>query len=109
MGWGWSGSGWVTLPDGGDGWRNSAAACRAQLRSSAFHTSNLERDSRCSLYLRTDYGARTSMLGRVEPLDDSEESAELVAAFARKHGQVRITPPEGTESGCFHSLLELAP
>lgn len=57
-----------------------------KLRASAFHTANLNRDNRCSLYLRSDFGARTSLLGRVVPLDDSEESATLKAAFAAKHG-----------------------
>lgn len=57
-----------------------------KLRSSAVHTENLDRDSRCSLYVRADFGARASLLGNVVELDNSEESEMLKSRFAAVHG-----------------------
>mmetsp|Transcript_34420 Transcript_34420/g.65773 ORF Transcript_34420/g.65773 Transcript_34420/m.65773 type:complete len:335 (-) Transcript_34420:487-1491(-) len=66
---------------------NSNADPILKLRSSAIHTKNLMADPRCSLYVRTEFGARASLIGRVVTLDQSEESAALIAAFAERHGQ----------------------
>jgi hypothetical protein len=58
-----------------------------KLRVDAIHTNNLQREARCSLYVRSSSGARASMLGTVEPLQEGEETDMLIAEYAAVHGE----------------------
>mmetsp|Transcript_26314 Transcript_26314/g.36358 ORF Transcript_26314/g.36358 Transcript_26314/m.36358 type:complete len:361 (+) Transcript_26314:106-1188(+) len=62
-----------------------------KLRSSALHTRNLQRDSRCSLHVRLSgnsetFTARCTLVGRTSSLDESKESLQLIGQYAEKYG-----------------------